>query len=259
MFNTSLKNFSIFYCKNNKAFSLVEISLVIIAVGIILSIWFNAIVLIKNVRIKSVIKQIREYNIAVDNFESKYGALPGDINKTVLFGLSEKETNGDLNGNIEDSLGFKKDNDIVNNSIKQFSGEIANFWLHLSNSEFLPGRFDGKIGTNAILKKSFPSSKLSKVGIVAFGIQGINYFQIGLSSNNNVSMRFTDFALRPLEAFVIDKKLDDGFPLTGLVRAVGGDDLLLGHLNVNKNCVNLFEYNIKLEKPFCQLRIVINK
>jgi hypothetical protein len=229
-----------------KKFTLFHLFLIIIATGIILEIIVGSNNLIRNSNVKKIIIDINKYNNAIKNFKRKYGQLPGDIRKTKILGLSETNTDGNENGLIEDSKG----------SIKKADGEITKFWLHLSNSEFLQEKFDGKDNSEAKVGTTFPKITNS-VGITVFSFDKDNYLQIGVIGANDSNIEMTNQALSPGDAFFIDKKLDDGLPDSGDIRAVGGENFVNGINDVDKNCATKREYLIKSEKPACQLRILI--
>jgi len=227
-------------------FTLFHFFLAIVITGIVLEFIVGGENLIRSGEVKQMIKDINKYNTAINNFKRKYGELPGDIRKTKIFGLSENNTDGNENGIIEDQSG----------SIKQASGEITNFWLHLTNSSFLDEKFDGKSNAQAKVGTSFP--RINNIGITVFGFEGENYLQIGVIGADNSTIRMADKALNPNDAFVLDKKLDDGLPKTGDILAVGGSKFVNGINSVNKDCTTNREYLIKQDKLACQLRIKIN-
>ncbi|MFC1659100.1 type II secretion system protein [Pseudomonadota bacterium] len=235
--------------KNTRGFTLIELTLLVIIAGIVLGIFFN----LKNKEevseIKSIIIQVEHYNSMVHLFKEKYGELPGDIARTKILELSEHNTNGNENGLLEDDK----------NSINKASGEIVNFWYHLSSSGFLEQKFDGKSNEEAKIGLTFPTLPFNKdIGITVFGFGGQNYYQIGVfeATKNNIIM--SDKTLKPKIAFGIDKKVDDGLAKTGDIIAVNGK-FVNGYRELNSNCIDFNDYNLRYKELSCQLRIKFPK
>jgi len=227
-------------------FTLFQFILIIIVLGITIELIVGSINLTRNGKIKKTILELNKYTTAINTFKRKYGELPGDIRKTKVLRLSKVNTDGNENGLLEDRQG----------SIKQASGEITNFWLHLTNSRFLEEKFNGMENEKAMVKKTFPV--IGNVGITVFGYNEENYLQIGVIGANNSNIEMTNRALDPNSAFILDKKLDDGLPKTGDILATGGNKFVNGINFVSKNCATDREYLVKSMKPACQLRIKID-
>jgi type II secretory pathway pseudopilin PulG len=231
--------------KNEKGFTLIELVIFVVFAGIILGLFFGFNRQEEISEIRSIIVQTENYNFAVRSFREKYGELPGDIASTQVLNLSESNTDGNEDGILED----------VNGSVNGASGEIVNFWYHLSNSGFLKDKFDGKSGDNAKVGSTFPQLfKTKRIGITVFGLYGKNYYQIGVSGVDENNIKTTDFALNPKVAFGIDKKIDDGFATKGNIIALNGEGIN-DYINLNDNCVNFDAYNLRYKGLSCQLRI----
>lgn len=230
----------------NYAYTIVEITIIIIVLSIILSLTIN-IRTVQNVNnIKKAIIDIQEYTIAIKSFKRKYGFLPGDIKKTQILELSTNNTDGNGNGFIEDK---NQQNNTYEKNIKM-DGEIANFWLHLYKS--------GLIKEN---KNIFPYIDFLKNGILVFSNENNNYYHLnvnGINENNEIE---TINNLTPYYAYLIDKKLDDGIPFSGKIQAVGGSKIRANNENMqrpSKNCATDFEYLTVFKTKLCQLTIEID-
>lgn len=82
-----------------------------------------------------------------------------------------------------------------------------------------------------------------------FSIMNLNekpYLIMGTKKNNS---NIKNDTLTPLEAFIIDNKLDDGIPNKGKIRVFDGDD--------NKECYYNNYYNTKNNKRSCTLISII--
>jgi hypothetical protein len=218
------------------------IILFIIIIIIISSYLIN--VLINNNDTKKLIMQIKKINIAINSFSEKYHALPGDVNNTINFGLSNYNTDGNGDNFITD---------IYKGNIRA-DGEIVNFWMHLSNSRIINEKYDGLEYEMARTGSTFPKSPISNNGIIAFSDNEKNYLQIGYFYSDKYRIFTSNNTLKAKEAYLYDKKIDDGKPENGSIVVAGGDSL-----NYLKNslCYRNGEYDLNNSKPSCQVRIEI--
>lgn len=194
---------------NNKGFSLIELAIVIVIMGLLVASITVGKDLIKASQLRSLVSQIYGFETQISTFRSKYNALPGDIRNANKRGLGFN--NGDGDGIIEDGT-----SDTVPDSI---SYEISYFWEHLNRAGFADGAYDGD-ELNGAIGETFPLAKHGG-GIIVYGIDGKNYFHIGIEDATNGSPKAINFVntLVPEDAYSIDYKLDDGFPLKGKIVA----------------------------------------
>ena len=92
------------------AFTLIELSIVLVIVGLITGGILVAQTLIHQAEIRNQIKQLQEYQTAYNVFKLKYSCVPGDCNNaTTLFGTTDSFgnaiNNGDGDGKIDTSYG----------------------------------------------------------------------------------------------------------------------------------------------------------
>lgn len=230
--------------KNHKsAFTIIETLIAICLVGMVITGFYFAKRIIRENDVKSLIMQIKKYDAAINSFTQKYRALPGDVQGTVTYGITE--TNSDGNG--DNIITDRAQNIIAAN------GEISNFWMHLSKSKMLNENYDGKENESAKIGSTFPVSKIGeKIGIIVFGDGGETFYQIGLASANSDRLYTKNSSLKTDEAFLFDRKIDDGHPKRGHVVVAGGDGL---NFLQNNECVKFNEYNLGSVSPVCQVRI----
>ncbi len=236
------------------SFTIIQALMVICLISAVIIGLFFAKKIIRENNVKSLIMQVKKYDAALNNFTQKYHALPGDAMQTTTYGITEENTDGNGDNVITDRA----------QQILAADGEISKFWLHLSKSEMLDENYDGKEGGEARIGSSFPLSKIGeKVGIVAFGAEGKTFYQIGFKFADAKRLYTSNQSLKSDEAFLFDKKIDDGNPRRGRVVAVGGN-----FLNSTKNdadrsaektddCVKFSEYSQEAVSPVCQLRIEV--
>jgi len=235
-----------------QAFTLIELIIFLVILGTVFGVFLNFSNKIQISEVQAIISSVKKYNVATNSFMEKYGELPGDIKKTQVLGITDNNTDGNQNGIIEDADGVSG---YKFGSIHKASGEVTNFWMHLSKSGFLKESFDGKSNNYARLDFTFPRIGNGNYGVTVFGYNGENYYQIGVVGANENNILMSDETLKPFIAFSVDKKIDDGVPIGGGVIAVNGVNFVNGYRSIKKECVDADGYNIKYKKPSCQLRI----
>lgn len=222
--------------QHRTGFSLVEMSVVIIVIGLILAAVMQGRTVIEAAKVRTLVAETISYRTAIHSFYTKYAALPGDFTEAETYWGSTGAQNGDGNGKIS----FK-------NSSGIYEGYQA--WQHLSNEQMVPIPFTGTQTTAAAeLNIDVPKTKW-----------GGGYFfddgNIGNFSGENLlilgkplasSTRLTLGGLfSPTAAYHLDEKLDDGLPNTGGLQAEEGYGETTGR------CVNAGAYTMSIDAPSC--------
>lgn len=216
-----------------QAFSLVELSIVLVILGLLVGGILAGQSLIRAAELRAVGSEYQRYMTAVNSFRDKYFGLPGDItNATAIWGTagtcpgtsaSPSTTAATCNGNGD---GIMSPNIATSN-------ELYRFWQQLANAGLIEGTYSGvanstTAGDNyALIGTNVPRSKLSiagwsitNIGTVTLASAsffegnygGVLYFGAGnAAANTNMP------AMLPNEAWNIDTKLDDGRPGLGRV------------------------------------------
>lgn len=203
--------------KANRGFTLVEMSIVLVIIGLIVGGVLVGQDLVKAAQIRAVVTQLQQYDAAINTFRGKYDGFPGDISKADKFGLGA--TNGSQNG---DGNGRLDDGQTAVSIAASFDQELSWFWLHLSNANMVPGQFDGQTAGSIAADAQFPATKLKKGGVIAISEGATNVWVVGteadlLGDNFTTGAGILGNNLTPTEAFGIDNKLDDGITNTGQV------------------------------------------
>lgn len=200
----------------NKAFTLVELAIVIVIIGLLVSGVLAGQELIKQAEIRKNVKKIQEVSTAIATFYGKYNALPGDFNKPNYLNL----THG---GN--------------GNGILEWDNDTRWFWPHLYFSKILKvSRADGiaydDITAYELNYARFRDDKGGNVrdlNGMMYGSSGDIYKTtyssvIGIDIGNAItiashSSTSADIAaFTPSDAFAMDSKIDDGNATTGKFR-----------------------------------------
>ncbi len=177
-------------------FTLVEIAIVLVIVGLLLGAVLKGQELIFNTKIKSTYNMSRETSAALYAYQDRYRMSPGDDNQaTVRFPTAAPAvTNGNGDGLIV--YGSACQNPGVGNV-----GENCNALHHLRVSGFLSG------AGNEGLRTAF--------GGLASPARWENYF---LQAGNNPAMGYDPRGITHKIMSVIDTSFDDSSPTTGSVR-----------------------------------------
>lgn len=235
-----------------KGFTLVELSIVLIIIGLIVSGVLVGQDLINAARLRSTIQQLEGYQTAVNTFTLKFDALAGDADATDA--IPNASAAGDGDGLLDDT-----DDDGTQDAR---NGELVVFWESLSEHGMIAGSFDGSGVTEV------PAAKINGFWGVYGDAAGTNFFHLGVSSAGAYAS-----VLNPLQARDIDNKLDNGLAASGIVRAPDGTasnnistlaTFLAAQMNDaadNSECVvtATLVYDVtNSEDVACQLRIEMN-
>lgn len=216
-----------------EGFSLIELAISLIIIGILATGILKAQTFIENAKIKKIISQIQDYQIAFVAFLDKYSSLPGDfMAASQIFG--EGSFNGNQNGKVEG-------NGLAKNT------EALAFWQHLFlagfiNSPGIPQEDVANFGEGA------PSSPLGggyTIGTSPIPGEGGVWLILGNKNGDSGNSPL----LTPLQAYTINKKLEDGNPLTGEIQSREGQGVTAGR------CISQGKYNLGVKEATCVLYI----
>ena len=212
------------FIKKKEAFSLVELSIVIVIIGLLVAGTLAGADLIKTAKLKSVIGEIESYKIAVDNFKQQYEELPGDMrNATSFWTAVQNGGTAVANGNGDGLIGISNDSDFT---------EPYYAWSHLTLSKFVQGTFSGSSNVGASPGVNVPASKYWDGAGFSLRyhaspwaytdplgrLRSSNYIISGKGGGNLNGLDMPAFTQS--NAYYIDSKIDDG--TANLGKVVGG-------------------------------------
>ncbi|MBN67568.1 MAG: hypothetical protein CMM94_08405 [Rickettsiales bacterium] len=214
-----------------QGFSLVELSIVLVILGLLTGGILAGQNLIRAAELRAVTTQINNFSSAVHTFRDKYFALPGDMLNAQAFWGAEpaascpgtaatpSTSSATCNGN---------GNGLVN--ISTDSNEMFRAWQHLANAGLIEGSYSGVQGAlrsdHAIPDENAPRMKLdnatvhfqnygSRVSTDPNFFEG-QYTNVLLIGREQTTGGFPHAPfLKPGELWNIDTKIDDGRPGTG--------------------------------------------
>ena len=248
----------------SQGFTLIEISIVLVIVGLIVGGVLVGRELIDNASMRKVISDIEKYQTAANTFREKYGAYPGDYSHALsMFPIPAAATsfgstcvtwnnsalcNGNGNGQVEPSY--------YDSSIASWYAEEFQFWSHLQAAGLIPGgNYTGlwslnshyQVGVDCPAVSGFAFSCVASfwLGYQNFYFSDGNYGQVFEIAGGNPGGAHLDGLLDELNAPVfttaqakyLDAKVDDGRAavsidldervLSGMNRPSPGSDCLL--------------------------------
>ncbi len=139
-------------CQYKRGFTLIELSIVLVIIGLIVGGVLAGQSLIRAAEIHSVVTDLQKFDTAINTFQGKYDALPGDMpNATSYWGAAggngtgndaacfntvstgAATCNGSGDGKLWDGYG----------SSPTFYYEAYRAWQHLANSGLVAGAYTG--------------------------------------------------------------------------------------------------------------------
>ncbi|NOT17063.1 MAG: prepilin-type N-terminal cleavage/methylation domain-containing protein [Sulfuriferula sp.] len=172
--------------KSQQGFTLIELAIVLVIVGLLLGGVFKGQELITQAKIRNISNDLTGTTAAFHSYQDRYRALPGDdasaasrwTNPTTVSGNG----NGQITGNYNDTTGV----------------ESGYFWQHLRLSGLVTGA-----ATDATPPQNAVSGMMGIQSAGALGLTGL------LLCSSNLPAKI---------AQAIDSQLDDGNAMTGQLR-----------------------------------------
>lgn len=205
-----------------KGFSLVELSIVLVILGLLVGGVLSGQSLIRASELRSVNTEYQKYATAIGTFRDKYFAIPGDFNNAS--GLGWGSYNGDSDGAVELST-------------TAGANENSTFWIHLSSAGMIEGSYTNiAAASTSVCNAAMTPGTNNPKAKIAFG--GWNALEVPTYSDSGTTSVVyyngsygnalilgggttcgRDTAMTGIvkaeEAWNIDTKIDDGKPNLG--------------------------------------------
>ncbi|MDD5328735.1 MAG: prepilin-type N-terminal cleavage/methylation domain-containing protein [Sulfuricella sp.] len=173
--------------KHQSGFTLVEIAIVLVIIGLLLGGVLKGQAMIESAKIRNVTNDLNAVQTAFHAYQDRYRAMPGDDAAAIThFGAGV--TNGGGNGAIAGAYTL---------AVPAAAGESSNFWQHVRSAGFMKGE-----GTSGV-------PPFAATG----GILGVEAAPLGLTGTAACVSIESSYAQS------IDAGIDDGVATSGDVRA----------------------------------------
>jgi prepilin-type N-terminal cleavage/methylation domain-containing protein len=191
--------------RNANGFTLIEIAIVLVIIGLLLGGVLKGQELITGARVRNLISQQDGIKAAFFGFQDRYRALPGDYAAANANIANVCATcNGNGNGRIETAA-------TPPSGVTIFAQEQILAWNHLTSAGFLNGSYAAS-GTTPSDSNNAKNPYSTYLQIVYDGIYGIGVAATPSAAKHNLKTG----TQVPVEIIAeVDRKVDDGNPLTG--------------------------------------------
>lgn len=215
-----------------KGFSLIELSVSLVIISLIIAAIIGVVNINQQAKLQGIITEMNSYRLAANKFKDVYHLYPGDIDTATHYWSSgcasgSLSCNGNGNGYIEN---------IADTNVSGNDEEIIKAWKHLDLADLVDNKFEiyGGIAFNYNFKPNLqmPLSKFTNVEGVYLFNGGSSFIKVTLGDTAKTTpfspqrnaiylsgifrvstanlYTFDAGILNALEAFSIDKKIDDG-------------------------------------------------
>ncbi len=218
--------------KARAGFTLIEMSLVLVIIGLIVGGIFVGRDLIEIGQTRKVMSQMENIQSAVSTFRLKYNCIPGDCANAANFGLGTSGNGDYFIGGISDSTtppmggcidyaghcltassnwgGFGA------SIIERSFGETQYFWVHLGAAGFIPKTYSelAFVNTNlsAVIDSYFPRDALGKYNLITTMWNGKLYIRTGVTSTDGSTRpQFENALLNASQMYYLTSKY--GYPV----------------------------------------------
>lgn len=253
----------------NRGFTLIELSIVLVIIGLIAGGVLAGRDLIEAAERRKIIGMIEEYETKVNTFRLKYNALPGDMmNAVQMLGAA---SNGNGDGVIGAGVW----------SAVNFNGDQGYVWNHLGRAGLMSrayGNSGGHPAPGSTCPPLFGNSTCPMIGYMPrwdgvsdpwqlwtrvsnAALTGVHMIFIG-NYPYSPSMRLLKGAFSGQDLLLIDTKIDDGKPQHGKVQTLRGIVLedhteLLPNPCITSNNFATAEYEPEFTDKICPIHFVL--
>lgn len=239
----------------HRAFSLIELSIVVVVISILITLGLKSSEIVKNYEMKRILALTQEYENGFKAFYQFYNIIAGDTNKgyqlfaddncvNSVINSTNKGCNGDNNGiiNIENSTQTTDNYESILALYHLFKARLISFDnmndLNLSNNSI--NNYLANCANKMVLN--------SEINVPALGLRN-SFLSVYKLATNNLSLIISsgfDCDITNLmgvftveELLSLERKFDDGLPESGLIQTLANSALDSHNLCFTANDYNL--------------------
>ena len=187
--------------RNERGFTLVELSIVLVIIGLLIGAVLKGQELIESARVKSLVTQMDSYKTATGIFRDRFRQLPGDFDDGVarLGASADGDADGLIDGTGDDDESILYFEDLI----------LANLITGDATDPIPQSKMGGEVQADN--------------DTVTGGSAATNFFRVGNVAANGTS---TVDLFTGAEAGEIDDLFDDGNGVDGDIQSEGGTDCI---------------------------------
>lgn len=193
-----------------KGFTLVELSIVIVIIGLIVAGVVGGQAIVNQAKLRKVITDYSAYKVAFNAFKLEYNKLPGDMDNATDYWPSASTGNGDNNGSIQFS-----------ETVTGQGFESLRVFQHLALADIIPGSYSytGNVWNPPYNTDAgpFPNSIYRPYTMGFYNAR----MQVGMILDDKVpAVNQFRGVMTAKDMFSVDTKADDGVVTGGAIRAL---------------------------------------